>query len=66
MKYLKKYKIFESINKQEIHETCKKYGISNYTINEDLAIDVEAFYEEMELEMNIDFREVKKYYKIIK
>ena len=40
MKYLKEYKLFESVNKQEIHDTCKKYGIENYTINTNGSIDV--------------------------
>ena len=42
MKYLKKYKLFESVNEQEVHDLCKKYGIRNYTINEDLSIGVEG------------------------
>jgi hypothetical protein len=40
MKYLKKYKVFESINEAEIISICKKYGIENYTINQDRSIDV--------------------------
>ena len=40
MKYLKKYKLFESVNEQEIHDLCKKYDIENYTINEDGSINV--------------------------
>ena len=35
MKYLK---LFESFD--DIHDICKKYGITNYTINEDGSIDV--------------------------
>ena len=46
MKYLKKYKLFESVNEQEIHDLCKKYGIKNYTINSDGNIDVDG---------NVDF-----------
>jgi hypothetical protein len=38
MKYLKKYKLFENV--QSIHDLCKQYGITNYTINDDLSIDV--------------------------
>jgi hypothetical protein len=37
MKYLK---LFESF--QNIHEICKKYGIKNYTINDDGSIDVDG------------------------
>jgi hypothetical protein len=37
MKYLK---LFESF--QNIHEICKKYGIKNYTINDDESIDVDG------------------------
>ena len=40
MKYLKKYKIFESMDEQKIHDLCKKYGIENYTINNEGSIDV--------------------------
>ncbi len=42
MKYLKNYKIFESVNEDEIHSICKKYGIENYTINTDGNIDVDG------------------------
>ena len=42
MKYLKKYKLFENVNEQEIHYLCKKYGIENYTINTDGSIDVDG------------------------
>jgi hypothetical protein len=37
MKYLK---LFESFDKENIDSICKKYGITNYTINEDGTIDV--------------------------
>jgi len=46
MKYIKPYKIFESnspnfpTTKAEVIEVCEKYGINNYTINDDLSIDV--------------------------
>ena len=43
MKYLKRYKLFESITQQErsrIQSVCQKYGIRNYTINDDGSIDV--------------------------
>jgi hypothetical protein len=41
MKYLKSYnKLFE--NHQSIHNLCKEYGITNYTINDDLSIDVDG------------------------
>jgi len=42
MKYLKNYKIFESINEDEIHSICNKYNIENYTINSDGTIDVDG------------------------
>ena len=38
MKYLKKFRIFES--KEEIEFLCQKYGIQNYTINDDGTVDV--------------------------
>ena len=37
MKYLK---MFENFNEEDIHAICKKYGIKNYTINDDGSIDV--------------------------
>jgi hypothetical protein len=41
MKYLKKYKLFENIQSiSKIQDLCKQYGITNYTINDDLSIDV--------------------------
>jgi hypothetical protein len=40
MKYLKDYKIFES--HEDIHAICKKYRITNYTINPDGSIDVDG------------------------
>jgi hypothetical protein len=49
MKYLKGYKIFESLEQKDnkfwtfrggIHKLCKDYNISNYTINDDGSIDV--------------------------
>jgi hypothetical protein len=40
MKYLKKYRLFESVNEEEIHDICKEYDIRNYTINDDGTIDV--------------------------
>jgi hypothetical protein len=40
MKYLKKYKLFES--NTEIDSICQQYGIQNYTINEDGSIDVDG------------------------
>jgi hypothetical protein len=39
MKYLK---IFENFNEEDIYAICKKYGIENYTINEDGSIDVDG------------------------
>jgi hypothetical protein len=42
MKYLKDYKLFESVNETEIHELCKEFGIKNYTINTDGSVDVEG------------------------
>ena len=37
MKYLKKYKLFESVN-EDIHDLCKKYGIRNYI---DIKMDID-------------------------
>jgi len=47
MKHIKPYKIFESnspnfpTTREEVIEVCKKYDIENYTINDDLSIDVD-------------------------
>ena len=46
MKHIKPYKIFESAStnfpttKEEVIQVCNRYGIGNYTINDDLSIDV--------------------------
>jgi len=48
MKHIKPYKIFESnepnfpTTKAEVIKVCEKYGIKNYTINDDLSIDVDG------------------------
>lgn len=52
MNHLKTYNIFENQNQskhpgfptteEEIHKLCKKYGIGNYTINDDLSLDVDG------------------------
>ena len=48
MKHIKPYKIFESTSpnfpttKEEVIEVCRKYKIENYTINDDLSIDVDG------------------------
>ena len=46
MKHIKPYKIFESTSpnfpttKEEVIEVCERHRIKNYTINDDLSIDV--------------------------
>ena len=46
MKHIKPYKIFESASpnfpttREEVIQVCNRYGIGNYTINDDLSIDV--------------------------
>ena len=39
MKYLNEFKIFES--RESIEAICVKYAITNYTINQDMSIDVD-------------------------
>ena len=51
MKYLKKYGLFES--NTEIDSICQKYGIENYTINEDGSIDVDG-------NVDLSFRNLSK------
>ena len=47
MKHIKPYKIFESASpnfpttRDEVIKVCKRYDIRNYTINDDLSIDVD-------------------------
>ena len=36
-----KYNQFINESNQDIHSICKKYGIKNYTINQDGTIDVD-------------------------
>jgi hypothetical protein len=41
MRYLKKYELFDNfLQKTKIKNICKKFGIYNYTINDDGSIDV--------------------------
>ena len=48
MKHIKPYKIFESnspnfpTTREEVIQVCEKYRIENYTINNDLTIDVDG------------------------
>jgi hypothetical protein len=48
MKHIKPYKIFESTSpnfpttKEEVIEVCERHRIKNYTINDDLSIDVDG------------------------
>ena len=48
MKHIKPYKIFESVGlnfpttREEVIEVCEKHKIINYTINDDLSIDVDG------------------------
>jgi hypothetical protein len=48
MKYIRPYKIFESASpnfpttREEVIQVCKRYDIKNYTINDDLSIDVDG------------------------
>ena len=49
MKHIKPYKIFESASpnfpttREGVIEVCRKYKIENYTINDDLSIDVGSY-----------------------
>jgi len=48
MKHIKPYKIFESnspnfpTTREEVIQVCKRYDIKNYTISDDLSIDVDG------------------------
>jgi len=48
MRHIKSYKIFESVSlkfpktRNGVVKACKKYNIENYTINDDLSIDVDG------------------------
>ena len=65
MKYLKKYKLFESVNEQEIHDLCKKYDIEYYTINSDGSIDVDSSVDLSDKSLNkipLKFNKVNGYF----
>jgi hypothetical protein len=51
MKYIKKYKIFEST--KSIDDICREYGIQNYTINPDGSVDVDG-------DVNLTFKGLEK------
>lgn len=40
MKYLKRFKVYES--NESIEELCQKFGVENYTINSDGTVDVQG------------------------
>ncbi len=65
MKYLKGYKLFESFNEKEIHDICKKYSITDYTINMDGTIDVDSdvdlSYENL-TKLPLNFNKVSGYF----
>ena len=48
---MKHIKLFESF--EDIHDICKKYNITNYTINDDGSIDVDG-------NVNLQYRELTK------
>jgi len=63
MKYLKKWKLFESHD--DIHRICKEYGITNYTINPDGSIDVDRyvnFRDNNLTKLPLKFRNVSGYF----
>jgi hypothetical protein len=39
---MKLKQLFESTSKQEVESILKKYKITNYTINDDLSVDVDG------------------------
>jgi len=51
MKYLSVFKIFGNLD--DIHSICKKYGIKNYTINDDGSIDVHG-------DVHLDYKNLGK------
>jgi len=62
MKYLK---LFESFNEEDIHSICEKYGIINYTINEDGSIDVDGYIDLSErglIKLPLKFNKVNGYF----
>lgn len=73
MKHLKPYQIFENqepqlehpgfpTTEEEIHDLCRKYFITDYTINEDLSIDVDGnvnFYDKNLKYIPLNFNYVK-------
>ncbi len=63
MKYLKKFKLFESV--EDIDAICRKYNIKNYTINEDKSIDVNEnvnLYNMGLYKLPLKFRNVSGYF----
>jgi hypothetical protein len=42
MKHLIEQRLFESSKEEDIESICKKYGIKNWTLNEDGSIDVDG------------------------
>jgi hypothetical protein len=65
------YTIVKSWINNDNREDLIEYFVDMYIIQEGgdkpklIMMRLESFYEDMELEMDIDFNEVKKYYEII-
>ena len=60
MKYLKLFENFE-----DIHKICKKYGIKNYTINDDGSIDVDGdviLHKEGLTKLPLNFNNISGYF----
>ena len=61
MKYLK---LFKSFREEDIHDICREYEISNYTINSDGSIDVDGSVDLSDKELTkipLKFRNIKGY-----
>jgi len=71
MKHIKPYKIFESTSpnfpttREEVIQVCEKYEIENYTINDDLSIDIDGnvnlYYRRLEY-LPLKFNYVSDYF----
>ena len=60
-----RYQNFIKESKEDIHSICKKYGIENYTINDDGSIDVDDnvnLYDEGLTELPLKFGKVSGYF----
>ncbi len=58
---IRKFRTFKS--RRIVDDLCEKYGIENYTINEDMSVSVVGFYVHMNIKIPKNFNFIN--YKLV-